>query len=188
MLGIDRSGVDFSGSVHCFSMKARVMYLRRTTTSLGREFQRAPVTIFSVFSFQRLSSAFRRADSKGLQDDVVFMASVGLPSQITVRQRSSSFVRPAVLGSLYPIASPNIAMPAVFASLASGVSRSAVGSHSGSRSIHTQCLTNNGDSGDSVVISNFAFSRKWMRKHLTSPQSYSYSQPVPSMARNTYTR
>ena len=52
MLGIDRSGVDFSGSVHCFSMKARVMYLLRTTTSPGREVQGAPVTIFSVFSFE----------------------------------------------------------------------------------------------------------------------------------------
>ena len=35
-------------------------------------------------------------------------------SQIAVRQRSSSFVRSAVLGTLYPIVSQNIAMPAVY--------------------------------------------------------------------------
>ena len=100
------------------SIKARVMYLRRTTTSPGRKFQGVPVTIFSALSFQRLPSAFRRSDRASTAPVSKQMMCSShrfvFASQIAVRQRSSSFVRSAVLGSLYLITSQNIEMPAVY--------------------------------------------------------------------------
>ena len=118
------------------STNARVMYLRRTTTSLGRGCQGVLVTIFNAFSFQRLPSTFCRTERASTAPISRPMTCSSLrsdfPSQIAVRQRSSSFVRSAVLGSLYHVASQNIEMPAscVFASFESGVSRYFVGSHS----------------------------------------------------------
>ena len=97
-----------------FSTKARVMYRRLTTTSPGRGFQGVPVTIFSALSFQRLPSTFRRTDRAETAPFSNPMMCSSLqsefPSQIAVRQRSSSFVRSTVLGSLYQIASPNPAV------------------------------------------------------------------------------
>ena len=106
-------------------------YLRRNTTSPGRGFQGVPVTIFSAFSFQRLPSTFRRTDRTRTAPVSKPMMCSSLrsdfPSQISVRQQSSGFVRSAVLGSLYQIASPNIEK-AVYSRLE--YPPSAVGSHS----------------------------------------------------------
>ena len=100
------------------STKARVMYRRLATTSLGRRFQGVPLIIVSALSFQRMPSTFRRTDrAKTAPFSNPMMCSSLLsdfPSQIAVRQRSSSFVRSAVLGSLYQVASPNIAIPDVY--------------------------------------------------------------------------
>ena len=94
------------------------MYLRRTTTSPGRGFQGVPVTIFSALSFHRSPSTSHRTDRAGTAPVSKPMMCSSLrcdfPSQIAVRQRSARFVRSAVLGSLYQIASPNIAVPAVY--------------------------------------------------------------------------
>ena len=94
------------------------MFRRLATTSPRRGFQGVLVTNFSALSFQRLPSTFRRTDrAKTAPFSNPMMCSSILsdfPSQIAVRQRSSSFVRSAVLCSLYQIASPNVAMPDVY--------------------------------------------------------------------------
>ena len=167
------------------------MYRRLTTTSPGRGFQGVPVTIFSVLSFKRLPSTFRRTDrAKTAPVSNPMMCSSlrsDFTSQIAVRQRSSSFVRSAVLGSLYQIASPNIAMPAVYSrpwSLEYPVLPSALTAYR--LKIHPRCLTNHGNSGDSVVISIFAF--LFSRCENISPIQRlpcSYSQRDSLMVRNT---
>ena len=101
------------------SIKARVMYLRRTITSPDGGFHAVPVTIFSALSFQRLPSTFRRTDRASTAPVSKPMMCSSLPSdcpnQVAVRQRSSSFVRSAVWAGLHQIASTNIDMPAVYA-------------------------------------------------------------------------
>ena len=76
----------------------------------GANSQGVPVTIFSALSFQRLPSTFRRTDRAKTAPFSNPMTCSSLlsdfSSQIAVRQRSSSFVRSAVVGSLYQIASP----------------------------------------------------------------------------------
>ena len=82
-----------------------------------------PVTILSAVSFQRLPSTFRRTDraSSVPVSNPMMCSSLrsDFPSQIAVRQRSSSFVRSAVLGNLYQIASENRYATCVFTSLES---------------------------------------------------------------------
>ena len=94
------------------------MYRRLATTSLGRGFHAVPVTIFSALSFQRLPATFRRtprAKTAPFSNPMMCSSSMSdFSSQIAVRQRLSCFVRSAVLGSLYHIVSPNIAMPDVY--------------------------------------------------------------------------
>ena len=72
----------------------------------GRGFQGVPVTICSTLSFQRLPSTFRRADrAKTAPFSNPMMCSSLLsdfPSQIAVRQRSSSSVRSGVWGKHVP--------------------------------------------------------------------------------------
>ena len=74
------------------SIKARVIYLLRTTTSPGRGFQGVRVTILSALSFQRLPSTFRRTDRASTASVTKPMMCSSLrsdfPSQIAVRQRT----------------------------------------------------------------------------------------------------
>ena len=88
------------------SIKARVMYLRRTTTSPGRASQGVPVTIFRALSFQRLPSTFRRTDRAKTAPVSKPMLCSSLrsdsPSQIAVRQWSSRFREISGLGQLVP--------------------------------------------------------------------------------------
>ena len=110
--GSRRSNTQSLRSDRVSRSKARVMYLRLTTTSPGREFNGVPATIFSALSFQRLPSNFRRTGraSTAPVSNPTLCSSLrsDFPSQITVRQRSSSFVRSAVLGSFFQIAFPNM--------------------------------------------------------------------------------